>query len=182
MEGKVAKQFLKIQRIHILSSNTLLTPQAWIRIFISKILDISHAQWIYRNYSKHHHQKGMLQLQAREDVLREISRQLELPPSEIPESAQYLLEIDHTQDGLDGDFVDQQYWLLAIKAARLDGQRQALGRRRPRPPPPPHDPPPRPTQRQHVALAAPTHSTTSTSEEPNVSRSTIYNHISMVPD
>jgi hypothetical protein len=182
MEGKVAKQFLEIQQIHILSSNTLLTPHAWIRTFISKILDISHAQWIYRNYSKHHRQKGMLQLQAREDVLREISRQLELPPSEIPESAQYLLEIDHTHDGLDGDFVEQQYWLLAIKAARLDGHRQAIGRRRPRPPPPPNDPPPRPTQRQRVAPAASTHSALSASRAPNVSQCTPLNHTHMVPD
>ena len=82
MEGNVAKQLLEIQQIHmLLLSNTLLTLQAWIQTFISKILDISHAQWIYRNYSKHHHQKGMLQLQAQEDVLREVSRQLKLPPS-----------------------------------------------------------------------------------------------------
>lgn len=54
------------------------------------------------------------QMQAREDVLREISRQLELPPSEIPKSAHCLLLIDHTQVGFDGDFIEQQYWLFAI--------------------------------------------------------------------
>ena len=55
-------------------------------------------------------------MKAREDVPQEISHQPELPPLEIPKLAHYLLLIDHTQVGFDGDFIEQQYWLLLFKS------------------------------------------------------------------
>ena len=70
MEGKLSKHLLDIQTLHLLSLNTMVTPHAWIWKFLSKLLDISHLQWICHNYAKHHHAQGTLCLKDHDDVLK----------------------------------------------------------------------------------------------------------------
>ena len=86
------------------------------KAFISHLLQISHSQWIFRNYTLHDKQRGYLRLRLRSKVLREIHELLETPPSEVPPESQYLLEIDHSAM-YTASYEDQAYWVLAMKAA-----------------------------------------------------------------
>jgi len=85
------------------------------KAFISHLLQISHSQWIFRNYTLHDKQRGDLCLRARSDVLREIHELLETSPSEVPPESQYLLELDHSamykasyETQADGQFVGKR--------------------------------------------------------------------------
>ena len=98
------------------------------KAFISHLLQISHSQWIFRNYTLHDKQRGYLRLRARKEVLREIHELLETPPSEVPPESQYLLELDHSAL-YKASYETQAYWVLALKAARRAGRRTAGGRR-----------------------------------------------------
>ncbi len=60
MEGKVSKEILALQRRTLLHSPSPLSIADWSKQLISRILHISHAQWIFRNVSLHDRREGYL--------------------------------------------------------------------------------------------------------------------------
>jgi len=129
LHGKVSVEIASMQRVHcMMSPSCRLTGEDWMKAFISHLLQISHSQWIFRNYTLHDKQRGYLRLRARTEVLREIHTLLETPPSEVPPESLYLLELDHSAL-YKASYETQAYWVLALKAARRAGRRTAGGRR-----------------------------------------------------
>jgi hypothetical protein len=129
LHGKVSVEIASIQDIHCRSSPSChLTGADWMKAFISHLLQISHSQWIFWNFTLHDKQRGYLRLRLRSTVLREIHERLETPPSEVPPESQYLLEIDHSAM-YTASYEDQAYWVLAMKAARRAGRRTTISRR-----------------------------------------------------
>jgi hypothetical protein len=98
------------------------------KAFISHLLQISHSQWIFRNYTLHDKQRGYLRLRLRSKVLCEIHELLETSPSEVPPESQYLLELDHSAM-YKALYEEQAYWVLALKAARRAGRRAITTKR-----------------------------------------------------
>jgi hypothetical protein len=128
LHGKVSVEIASIQRIHCMSSTACrMTGSDWMKAFISQLLQISHSQWIFRNYTLHDKQRGYLRLRLRSDILREVHRLLDTPPSEVPPESQYLLELDHSSM-YTASYEDQAYWVLAVKAARRAGRRAKVRR------------------------------------------------------
>jgi hypothetical protein len=78
MEGYISAQFYNIQRFHLLMSGGYLNGSDWTKQFISKNLQITHSQWIYRNISLHDKQQGYLPHKRLEDLLQEILELSEL--------------------------------------------------------------------------------------------------------
>eukprot|EP00956_Cyclotella_meneghiniana_P021192 scaffold38237_cov55-Cyclotella_meneghiniana.AAC.1 len=132
MEGKISNMFAVVQHGHLCNASRLLTSFDWTHHFISKLLHITHGQWIYRNITKHHEKHGLLPVAERRKLLREIDQVMQLPPEDIPEESRFLLEIDFTK--LKNDSTDKQsYWVHAIKAAVTAGRRRVFVARRHRP-------------------------------------------------
>jgi hypothetical protein len=59
-EGHILSRFYAIQSFHLTMSSSYLNREDWTKQFISKILQITHSQWIYRNISFHDRKKGYL--------------------------------------------------------------------------------------------------------------------------
>ena len=53
MEGNVSKGFCNIVRLQMLTRESYLTAEDWTKKFISRLLQISHGQWLYRNAVVH---------------------------------------------------------------------------------------------------------------------------------
>ena len=54
LHGKVSVEIASIQRFHcMMSPSCRLTGEDWMKAFISHLLQISHSQWIFRNYTLH---------------------------------------------------------------------------------------------------------------------------------
>ncbi|KAL7526919.1 hypothetical protein ACHAXR_001711, partial [Thalassiosira sp. AJA248-18] len=120
-EGKIAMAIRNMQEGYLIGAPTRLSIDSWIKGLIQLLLQLTHAQWIFRNITKHHSSNGSLKLAAREEVLKEVERQLELGLESLHPESQFLLEIPY--DTLDDMRTDkQQYWLYAIQAARQAGQ------------------------------------------------------------
>ena len=129
LHGKVSVEIAAIQKLHCtLSPSCRLTGADWMKTFISHLLQLSHSQWIFRNYTLHDKQRGYLRLRLRSEVLRKIHVLLETPPSEVPPESQYLLELDHSAM-YKASYEEQAYWVLAIKAARRAGRRAVVTQR-----------------------------------------------------
>ena len=128
MEGKVATALFRLQERHLTVSTSRLTIASWARQFLSRLLQITHAQWVFRNVTLHDAATGYLVERKREEILGEIDELAHMDPADIPESRRYLLEMDFT--ALQRAPIDtQSYWLLSMKSAIRAGRRRGGGRR-----------------------------------------------------
>ena len=128
MEGKPSEEIFKLQSSTLAASPSRLTITDWATQVISKILHISHAQWIFRNVSLHDTREGYLRTKERNKVLAEIDRISQTDPDSIPERSRYLLEIDFATIP-HATAEAQSYWLFAMKAAITAGRRTARSSR-----------------------------------------------------
>lgn len=122
LHGKISTEIEAIQSVHCAFSPSRTTASDWMKGLASHLIQTSHNQWIFRNFTLHDKQRGYLQLQKRKDLLRELDRLIDTPPDEIPEGSRYLLELDYSEL-YTSSFESQSYWVLAMKAARRAGRR-----------------------------------------------------------
>ena len=116
MEGKLSKEWFSLQRLSLVCSPSKLTIADWAKRLISQILQVLHAQWIFRNVSLHDAHRGYLRLQKRAAVLEEINRLSQMEPDQVPEGSWYLLGIDFSALNQASN-EKQAYWLFAMRAA-----------------------------------------------------------------
>lgn len=147
LEGKVTGHIRGMQQLYLKTRDCRMNGDDWIKQFISRLLKISHTQWIFRNISLHDNQQGHLARLRRADLEKELTRLHALDPRDVPEESQFLLDFD-IDDLAEGDINRQEQWILAMQAARIAGMktrgrsirwaktRRRLRRRR-------HDPPQR---------------------------------------
>jgi hypothetical protein len=87
---------------------------------MTKLMECTHGQWLYRNIMVHDTWNGTINRLRKEDLLKEIESQLEMEDELLPED-QYLMEVnlgDIQQSSGDRE----EYWLMAVKAARVAKQ------------------------------------------------------------
>ena len=60
LHGKVSVKIAKIQEIHCKLSDCRMTGEDWMKHFIGKLLQISHSQWLYCNFTLHDKTRGYL--------------------------------------------------------------------------------------------------------------------------
>ena len=124
MEGKLSKEIFALQGFYMIGSPALLTIASWSKQLVSKILLLSHSQWIYRNVSLHNKNTGYLALQSRKKSLAQIEALAELPPAGVPKEYKYLLEMDFNSL-LTSPQENHCYWIYAMQAAHRAGRRTA---------------------------------------------------------
>jgi hypothetical protein len=116
MEGRISKQFSSLQRAHISTSETRLTVHSWTRQFISHILQITHSQWLFRNFAIHDASAGLLRTNDQSHTAALIEGLMQTPSSQVPSESRFLLEFD-TNGLLTSARDTQHYWIAAVTAA-----------------------------------------------------------------
>jgi hypothetical protein len=125
-EGHISTHFYKIQTFHLAKSSSLLNVADWTKHFITKILQITHSQWIYRNILLHDKCQGYLHNKRAEELMKEMESLADLAPEDIPEASRFLLKINFTELSKYHPET-QKYWILAVNAA-LAAQNQEWAR------------------------------------------------------
>ena len=125
MEGMISKEMIEIQREHCGLDDIEITADQWAQGLITKLMEITHGQWLYRNVHVHDKVTGTLATRRKEELKEAILDQLYIGEEGLAEEDKYLLEInlkdlEHTSG------VKQHYWLLAIRAARRWQELQAM--------------------------------------------------------
>lgn len=122
LHGRAPLALREFQTAHCLTADCRLTGKDWMKAFITKVLQISHGQWMYQNCSLHNKVRGHLALQHQQEVLVEIARLASCRPEDILPESRFLLEVEVT--GLErSPIAQQEYWILAMQAAIKAGQR-----------------------------------------------------------
>ena len=121
MEGCISMHFYYIQHYHLALLGSILNGTDWTKTLISKLLHITHSQWIYRNFALHDQRNGYLHNKSLKAVRVDIDKLAETPPEEVPADSRFLLEINFG-DINRSHIEHQQYWIVAIQAAISAGQ------------------------------------------------------------
>ena len=127
LHGKIPVTLLKMQDRHCAVARLHgMAGVSWTWQFISQLLQELHAQWLYRNFTHHHHTRGYLAMKSWVEVLEQIAELVDTPPNRIPAQSQFLLELDFSDLFL-SKHERQEYWGAAIRAAlkgtQTDGKR-----------------------------------------------------------
>jgi hypothetical protein len=117
MMGMVSTKLLPIQSLHLIKSKSSANATRWITGLITQLLQVVHTQWIYRYVLVHGRNTGTLILQHKEELIKEIEYQLTLGADYLAEEDRFLLECNFDDLAMTAGEC-QEYWLLAIRAAR----------------------------------------------------------------
>ena len=122
LEGKITGHFKGMQQRYLSTRPSRINGADWCRMFIAKLLKISHDQWIFRNFTLHDKQHGHLAMLRREELAQEIERLQSLDPADVPADSRFLLDFN-IDDLAEGDIGMQEEWIYAITSARKAGMR-----------------------------------------------------------
>ncbi len=118
LEGRVSYKFYLVQRHHLAQHGSRMSGDNWMHGFISRLIHISHSQWLLWNFTLHDQAVGFCRLKDKATLLLKIDelQQFEFHPSRVPEHSQFLLEIN-TDCLIIGSINTQAYLVAAMEAA-----------------------------------------------------------------
>ena len=116
-EGMVCKEIRTIQNTHSSVTGLRVNTERWGRELVTRLLEVTHGQWLYRNVQVHDRITGTLATQQKEELQMEIEHQQELGAEGLLDDDCYLAECN-LGDLEDTSGIRETYWLLAIQAAR----------------------------------------------------------------
>jgi hypothetical protein len=114
--GMVSSKLLPIQSAYLLQCNYSYQAEHWISGVITQLLQVTHSQWIYHCVHVHDRTTGTLISSHKAKLFKEINHQLTLGPKGLSEEDRFLLECIYDKITSTAG-KQQEYWLLAIKAA-----------------------------------------------------------------
>jgi bifunctional N-acetylglucosamine-1-phosphate-uridyltransferase/glucosamine-1-phosphate-acetyltransferase GlmU-like protein len=134
MEGMICCVLRGLQEIYTTIEGSNVTGEQWATGVIIKLLETTHGQWLYRCVQVHDRFSGIQATQQEEELQRAIEAQQEMGWEDMTEEDQYLAEVN-LEDLEHTSGEQQEYWLVAIQAAREASRLQGLsqsnvGRRR----------------------------------------------------
>ena len=141
MEGMISKVATEIQQAHYNMLCAKKSAGRWAQGLAIKLMEATHGQWMYRNVQVHDATQGEERTKRKEELRDAITRQLDLGVEDLEEDDQYLMELVLKMDSLEESSGEsQEYWLLAITAAREacrlrrggDGGEEVAGDEQPR--------------------------------------------------
>ena len=87
MVGNISTHFYAIQSFHLAMSSSYLNSEDWTKQFISRILQLTHSQWIFWNISLYDKTHGFLRNKKADEILQLINEFTEVAPEEVPEDS-----------------------------------------------------------------------------------------------
>ena len=117
IEGMVCKGIREIQTAYSIVEGSSVTPEQWTTGVVTKLLEATHGQWLYRCIQIHDRNKGTQATLRNEELQKEIEDQQEMGYDGLLEEDQFLAEVN-LEDLENSSGERQEYWLLAIRAAR----------------------------------------------------------------
>ncbi len=115
--GMVSTKLLPIQNAFSHSSRSSSNATWWISGLITQLLQVMHTQWIYWCVLVHDCMTGTSISVHKEELLKEVEHQLNIGADGLNEQDWFLLECNFDELATTAG-EHQEYWLLAIQAAR----------------------------------------------------------------
>ncbi len=117
LEGMISLEFRKLQHKYYVLHGLRTSVKQWSIDLITKLLEVTHGQWLYRNIQVHDKVTGTLATIEKEKIQTEIEDQQAIGFDGFLEEDAYLGECNLGDLEITSG-TDEQYWLLAVRAAR----------------------------------------------------------------
>ena len=85
MEGRITKRFFEVQSHHLMDAEGFLSGYDWVKIFIGKLLQMTHSRWIFRNMTLHDKNGGELRRREAQKTRTEAAMFAQTNPMELRE-------------------------------------------------------------------------------------------------
>ncbi len=113
----ISKEIVVLQQQFYAVNSSWMSLDKWSSGLITWLLEITHGQWLYRNFMVHNPVSGTIATGKKEELLLKIECQWDLGDAGLLDEDKYLAEIN--LGDLEVTLGERQhYWLLAIKTAR----------------------------------------------------------------
>ncbi len=117
LEGMISKEITNILQQYSAVNGSRMSLKKWCSGLITRLLEITHGQWLYWKYVVHDPVSGTIATAKKEELLLEIEWQRELGDAGLLEEDKYLAEVN-LEEMASSSGERQHYWLLAIQTAR----------------------------------------------------------------
>ena len=115
LEGMVSKQLPALVTKRDVEGN-ISDIGTWMTLLITKLLEVTHGLWIYRNVMVHDELNGLYATEGRERLQQAIEEQMEYGADELCEEDKWLMEINlRDLNEVAGD--REAYWVMAMDMA-----------------------------------------------------------------
>ena len=118
MEGMFSMHMICIQNDYRQWSGEGLSAKVWAGQLVVRLLEITHAQWVYRNIQVHDETRGTLRTAEKERLIQEIEEEMELGFDGFLDMDRSLASVA-LEDLEHSGGQNQEYWLAAVRAARV---------------------------------------------------------------
>ena len=127
----ISKEIVSLQNQWLIVNGSELSLEKWATGLVTKLLEITHGQWLYRNLVVHDEVSGVLANKRKEELMMRIEEVQGMGGEELTEEEKLLVEVN-LEDLEYSKGERQTYWLLAMetykkrrlrrsRAARLQG-------------------------------------------------------------
>ena len=105
VEGRITINFLSAVKPTLSGRRRRLTPKKWCQQLISKLLQITHKQWLFRNSDVHYKKLEGMTAKRHEEIIAQMQDLMWTDPSELLDRHRNLLEEDFEAlgDGTSGE-------------------------------------------------------------------------------
>jgi hypothetical protein len=115
-EARISTTLFTIQEGWLKQRRSKWHMETWTQQFLTKILDITHKQWSYRNSRIHIRQVEGLSLSEHENILQKVESLIGTDPMELLPQHHSLLQVNFESLG-EGTSTDRQYWIAQMESA-----------------------------------------------------------------
>ena len=126
VEGRIASYWLQVMKPILTDSHLFLNVERWARQFMTRLLGITHKQWIFRNSKKHFRRLDGLTEAEHEEIFRKLERYSWWDPGDLLPKHRHLLEVDF-EALAEGTAVERQFWIVSMESAVKAATRARVG-------------------------------------------------------
>ncbi len=94
LEGRISTRWLILVAPFLLKTGWYLLPQVWGTQFITRLINIVHNQWIYRNSVIHYHGKDSLTIPEHHDIINRVESHFLTDPNLLLPRHRFLMDAD----------------------------------------------------------------------------------------
>ena len=94
MEGMISKEITFIKKSYLELSSYHLSIERWTTGLITKLLEVTHRRWLYRNVHMNNSISGTSATLRKEVIQMEIEKHQELGTNSLEEGDKYLISIN----------------------------------------------------------------------------------------
>ena len=116
-EARISKTLFDIEEGWLKQLRSTRYIEPWTKQFLTRVLDITHRQWLYRDSRIHIRQvEGLISLTDHERILQKVRSLIGTDPMDLLPQHHSLLHIDFEALG-EGTSNDWQYWIVQVESA-----------------------------------------------------------------